>query len=903
MVDVDIDAFLQKGYWPSSRARSPNTRLLGSGTTSTQSPYVNVNVRAPRRLPPCPPPPPKVEDESEAIATEHGSEVSLVPGEEPLYRGDLEQYPILLPVHEHNPERRFVLVSTSSNPTNRTTDGTKKLPRRPKSPQGARPEPESTAYEANTCRRRPPDDEGSDKKRDTEPPRDKHRNKLDHLPAIVTDVKTPPRSPEKRPKSTARPEKGGDDYFTPRLVSRLQNGNTLSPDVIEHASRGRDRGYYHGGTSPGQDRDRNRDRERDRNRSSHHDVQYEKNLRDDRRYKEKSSTSSRASSPTHHKRRSTADLSQHTRTSSKVDREGSRKHTEPRSTANDRSGYSHSERDNASQVSTGSVEKRDSPRSSKYYYSSDEEGHRWAQAHRRHESEKIAHLEAPIDLRSDTKRRSRASSPLPSPRVSQVHEKDSVSSNPRSLTFPKEIRFTRAEQRNQPPVSRSSTGKSALTSATPMAIPVVAAAAAAAVAVTRSDSPPPPPIHGSATPRPSTVRPPSRAGSIHPDSRPPTPKLSSSPQRSARQPLDSSPLREVSRAEQPLISDKRYLDEVRAGKLPDMQYCPRRKAVAGCVDWLTLPRCDNFNICPSCYEVAFSDTEFAHQFVPAPFRATDRPIACDFGTSRFYHIAYFLMSKHRKADLTLFRNIASIGAKGQPCVGPREASRIWYSVKDPRSTRPVESFNVCSTCAKTVEILLPNLTGIFVPMDSPAEPTRGVCSMHQQNEQKFLTHFDLLEATSDRALLTKSTPDVQALAARLRDLNRAPECACDQPVRNGKWYTMLSLPDFTVCEACFGEVVWPMIKSDNSSIAANFLQSPELRPLAACQLYSPRMRQIFAEAVQQSDIRFLSSKLREREDKERDFHARIVGLDRSIIGPGWVDIEVERALREWRKWE
>ncbi|KAI1774179.1 hypothetical protein F4818DRAFT_75313 [Hypoxylon cercidicola] len=883
MVDVDIDAFLEKGYWPNSRARSPDSRFLGTNTPSSQSSYVDVIV--PRNFPRFRPPPPKVEDESEAVAKEYGSEVSLVSGEEPIYRGDVEQYPILVPVHEHNPERRFVLVPTSDS-TDDSPDSLKKLPRRPKS-RGPRPDPEPTSYEANTCRRRPPNDEDTEKKRDTGQTREKHRSKLDHLPAIVTDVKSQPRSPEKRTKSTVRSDKGDkgtDDYFSPRLSSRLQNGNTLSPDVIEHASRGRDRVYYHGGTSPSVE---------DRNRSAHN-VQYEKSPRDDRRYKDKNLTSSKPPSPPQHKRRSTADLPSQLRSPSKVTREKGRQYTEPRSPGVDRNGYSRSERDNASQVSSGSIDKRGSPPSSEYYYSSDEEGPRRIHAHRRYESESKAYLGTPTELRSSDKRRSRASSPLPSPRVSQVYEKDLVSSSPRSSTFPKDIRFSRNEQRTQPPPSRTSTGKSVLNPSAPIAIPVVAAAAAAAAVSSGS-----PPVNI----RQSAVRPPSRAGSFQPEPRSSTQKLSSSPQRQARQPIDSSPLREVSRSEPPIISNKRYLDEIRAGRLPDMQYCPRRKAVAGHVDWLTLPRCDNFNICPSCYEAAFFDTEFAHHFVPAPFRSAERPVACDFGTSRFYHIAYFLMSKHRKADLTLFRNIANIGAKGQPCAGPRETSRIWYSVKDPRSTRPVESFSVCSTCAKTVEVLLPNLTGIFVPMDSPAEPMRGVCAMHQQNEQRFLYYLDLLEAASDKALLTKSTPDVQALADRLRDLTEVPKCVHEKPVRDGKWYTMLSLPDFTVCEECFNAVVWPMIKNDNSSIAANFLESPEYRELAACQLYSPRMRQIFANAVHHADIRYLGSKLREREDKEQEFHARIVGLDRGILGPTLMDMEVDRALREWKQWE
>ncbi|KAI0840075.1 hypothetical protein F5Y06DRAFT_247498 [Hypoxylon sp. FL0890] len=892
MVDVDIDTFLRQGYWPNSRAKSPDSRF-NSSTPSSQSSYVSVT---PRKLPSnigrprTHPPPPSVEDETESLAKEYKFSVPTVPGEEPIHRGDPDQYPILLPVHEYNPERRFVLVSTSDEPS----DNVKRLPRQPKS-RGPEPEPEPTSYEANTGRKydaHTRHDEESEKKRDAHPNGEKRRSKPDHLPTIVTDLGPEPPSHEtKRPKSTARSEKDADDYFSPRLSSRLQAGTMLSPDVIEHASRGRDRAYYQGGSSPYTE---------NRNRSAHSNVQYEKSPRDDRRYKDKSLKSAQPTSPTRHKRRSTADSPEQLRASSKVDYDKARQYGEPRSPRLDRSNYARSERDTASQVSFSSVGKRESPHHGEYFYSSDEEVPHDIRSYRRRESvisnDAKPYLRTQTRWRSPDKRKSRNPSPLPSPRVSQIYERDSTSSSPRSATIPKDIKFSRSEQRPQPS-SRTSTARSLLNGGIPIAIPSVAATAATAAtpATTISSS--------STDPRKSTILLPPKAESVYSDQRSSTSTLSSSPRRQAQQSLESSSLKDVTSTNQTLAPYKRYLDEAQAGKLPDMHRCPRRKPAAGYVDWLTLPRYDNFNICPSCYEAAFFNTDFAHHFVPAPFRAADRPLSCDFGTSRYYQIAYFLTNKYRKADLALFRNIANVAAKSQPCTGDRETSRIWYSVKDPRSGYPVESFNVCYTCAKTVEVLLPNLTGLFFPMDSPAEPTRGVCAMNQENERRFLFYFDLLEAASDKALISKSTPDVQALADRIRDLTEVPECARHEPVRNARWYTMRSIPQFTVCEECFGAVVWPMIQNDNSSLAANFHKYPQKLTLAACQLYSDRMRSIFKSAVRHNDLRFLESKVNERKIKEQEYVSRIVGLDRQILGDAWVDAEIERARREWQKWE
>ncbi|KAI0885119.1 uncharacterized protein GGS22DRAFT_200176 [Annulohypoxylon maeteangense] len=907
MVDVDVDAFLRQGYWPNSRARSPDSRVLTSSTTSSQSSYVNVtSSRLPRNVSRLRnyPPPPSVEDEDDSLAKEYGSPIPASPGEEPIHRGDPEQYPILLPVHEFNPERRFVLVSTSSDSSDDHSHGAKRLPRRPKSREpnpDPEPEPELTSYEANTGRKydaRAHHEEESEKKRDAQPNHEKRRSKLDHLPTIVTDIKSEPRSPDevRRPKSAARSDKGGDDYFSPRLSSRLQEGNTLSPDVIEHASRGRDRAYYQGGSTT---------HTHHRNRSSHSNIQYEKQSpRDERRYKEKPIQSAKSTSPNHHKRRSTADSPPHARASSKVDYEKPRQYAEPRSPRPDRNSYARSE------IVSNSTEKRKSnPIHGEYYYSSDDEVPHEVHSHRRQESlgsDTKPFLQPAPELRSSDKRRSRRSSPIPSPRTSQIYEQESQrdppSSSPRSSTIPKEIRFSRGEQqRSKPPLSRTSTAKSLLNTSASVAIPAVVAAATAA---SMNSGPTPTDPRKSTTFPPPPPRTPPRTGPVPLGPRSSTSSLSSSPHRQPRPHIETSPLRSIISTTQPTTPYRRYLDDVQSGDLPDPHRCPRRTAAAGHVDWLTLPRCDNFHICPSCYDATFLNTEFAHHFVPAPFRAFDRPLVCDFGASRFFPIAFFLTSKYGSPDLALlFRNIANIAAKNLPCAGRREVVRSWFSVRDLRAGGTVDGFTVCFACAKTVEVLLPNLTGLFVPTEASGEPVRGVCALHQENERRFLFYFDLLEAAADKALLTKSTPDVQALADRVRESTEVPECARENPVRNGRWYVMRSMPHFTVCEECFGEVAWPMIQSDNGSLAATFHKNPQRMPLAACQLYSERMRSVFKAAVRHGDLGFLESKVRERRLREQEYHARIVGLDRNVLGAAWVEAEVERARREWLRWE
>ncbi|KAK5627169.1 hypothetical protein RRF57_002884 [Xylaria bambusicola] len=357
----------------------------------------------------------------------------------------------------------------------------------------------------------------------------------------------------------------------------------------------------------------------------------------------------------------------------------------------------------------------------------------------------------------------------------------------------------------------------------------------------------------------------------------------------------------------PISSYRRFSTEVYSGELPDIPHCPRTREEAGHIDWLTLPRCDNFNICPSCYDANFARTEFVHEFVPMPFRPRDRPRACDFGASEYYRIAWLFTRKYGRHDLGLFHSLAKIAAQVKPCTGHREVSRIWYSIKDPTSKRLIDEFTVCPACAKTVEALLPSLTGLFVPLDSPAEPTRGVCAMHHDlghDRDRFLLYFDVLEGAADRAFQTKSVPNVQAIATRIRQLAIIPPCPENQTLYNARWHTMRSVSAMSVCPECFLMVVQPLLDGrEDLTVAGDFHQRPGPKERATCTLYSDRMRGIFHRAVMKRDLAYLKAKVNERADKKRECEARLEALQRQGLRTPWTATEQERIVREWKRFE
>lgn len=163
-------------------------------------------------------------------------------------------------------------------------------------------------------------------------------------------------------------------------------------------------------------------------------------------------------------------------------------------------------------------------------------------------------------------------------------------------------------------------------------------------------------------------------------------------------------------------------------------------------------------------------------------------------------------------------------------------------------------------------------------------------------------YFDAIETTSDRAQLEKTTPDLQNLADELEKMTSVSECREDGVVVNGYWHIMQYLPSFTVCGECFEDVVRPRLK-DDSVIARNFYAKPQRIKEATCQLYSPRMRDVFNKACRLNDPEYLEKKAKQRKEIELDIQDRLRRLYQSKEREDWVEEQVSRLVREWEQWE
>lgn len=789
-----------------------------------------------------------MEDEVDSLAKEYDALNIEAPAEEEVQsRGDVEQHPVILEVHEHNPERRFVLVPNSDGSQAKAKDDDSDSEKRKEGRPGdkkLKAPPSDRKYEPVFDEKLSAPDER---------PAVGRRKSRQDLPPIDTHMRQEPSPEHHRTRSAVgtRP----DGFFT-RPSSQFRD-DMLSPDIIKQGSSRRERPYYDYGTPTSNPR------------RMAHERSYS-NFAEERRGEKPQRRES--VSPAHGARsESNPDTRKSRRRLSNDPASEFRYKDDPRSSRREtNTPY----RRDSEMPQSASIPRPRGPRPDETGSSIRTSGRRRGNSASIHQyAEPIPSSEKERDVPKDDRSRSRDPTiPIPVLPPSASTPAQEMPINPRaSATFP----ITSEEHQGHLPypddVPTGGTGRSPAypTQATPSA------------------SMPDIPILSSTSPERSFEGP---------------QMASPTNTKSPAWPPSFDPERDGAPPDQEVGSYRRYSEGRGGNSIPKFTECQRKEPVVGKVDWLTLPRTD-FNICPDCYQGVFANTEYRTQFQPM-LRPTDRPIACDFGSSPWYRIAWLLTLKNEHSDLRLFYQVDNVAtaSRNQPCPGSRNAPRNWFTVRDPYKRRVVPKFTVCYQCAKTVEVLLPSLMGTFIPLDSRPEPLSSICALHfKPLRKRFALYFDTLETTADKAVKSSEPPDISALASKIERLSAVEECREDSPIPDSYWHTMQYLPEFTVCADCFDEVVRPRL--GNNIIARNFYKEPQRMQLATCQLYSERMREIFKKACRRNDPKYLRARVLERLQVEADIHSQLVQLDKERHDEAWIEEQVGKLIREWKKWE
>ncbi|OAL29989.1 hypothetical protein AYO22_01895 [Fonsecaea multimorphosa] len=289
--------------------------------------------------------------------------------------------------------------------------------------------------------------------------------------------------------------------------------------------------------------------------------------------------------------------------------------------------------------------------------------------------------------------------------------------------------------------------------------------------------------------------------------------------------------------------------------------CPRSRPIAGHHDWYTIRDMPFLDFCPSCMSF-LGATRFRDYFIPSLPKEARRPTACAMSFP-WLRVAWLQSIRQDRKDLSLVWQIANGPPAGtKPCAGTKVDMRRWYHLTDPRTKKPVDNFDICSACVRNIDLIFPTLQ--FCVFDRPQEKKEQekICNLNTTSRH-FLPVLNELERLAERSKETVRHRDFQEFVDFIRRISRNRHCVKDTLLATQSWHYISDLPEFTICEECYEEVVWPL---RDRPIARDVSKTLKLVPVlrknsslrgTSCQLYSDRMRRVFYDAVNRNDYESL----------------------------------------------
>ena len=329
--------------------------------------------------------------------------------------------------------------------------------------------------------------------------------------------------------------------------------------------------------------------------------------------------------------------------------------------------------------------------------------------------------------------------------------------------------------------------------------------------------------------------------------------------------------------------------------------CPRSRYVAGYDDWSTIPSCPSFDVCPTCRE-AIEDTGWEGKFYPSPLRPQSVETRCDLSVP-WVRMAWLLVLQNQAPRPNVVHQIMEAIANEPPCPGRTGAVRSWYRLHNPETNRHISNFDVCPSCVRSIEAIFPNLYGVFQPTKASNTPQVRTCDLSPQS-RRFATYVDTLEQISQQAATYRRPPNILRFVHLAQQMAAVRECTRDDLVLGQPWHFMSHLSEFTVCEECYNHVVWPEIAA-GSELAGSFNRTLQVLPPSptgtSCQLYSPRMREVFRNCCHENDWVGLRTAVLQRVRVEKDLQGRLAQV-RLYGGEGAAE-EVRKLVADWKRWE
>lgn len=336
--------------------------------------------------------------------------------------------------------------------------------------------------------------------------------------------------------------------------------------------------------------------------------------------------------------------------------------------------------------------------------------------------------------------------------------------------------------------------------------------------------------------------------------------------------------------------------------------CPRPYAVYGASGWHSISGLSNLEVCVSCMHV-LGDSPLREYCYPSPRKPADEAVTCALSRP-WIRIVVARCLKEGKPDIGLLQSLSTMPPDMLDCPGRQSDIRRWYHVQDPSTRTPVQGFNVCTACVRSVELVFPSLLREKIfhrPENKP--PAERYCNLHPGSKHFYsiIDRLDKLAKWCKRKQLR--TEDISDFGEFVRQKARYRECARDAMLATQLWHFMPALPEFTICEECYEEVVWPL---NERPIARDVVMTLQKVPIArpahyvagiSCQLYSDRMRKVFKDAVNRGDFEALRSAALTRYNVEHRLQEKQRQFDVDLRNGMDVRADMERNISAWKQYE
>ncbi|KAK1535468.1 hypothetical protein CPAR01_09010 [Colletotrichum paranaense] len=263
-----------------------------------------------------------------------------------------------------------------------------------------------------------------------------------------------------------------------------------------------------------------------------------------------------------------------------------------------------------------------------------------------------------------------------------------------------------------------------------------------------------------------------------------------------------------------------------------IQLCPRAQAVsAPDRTWFWSSRVPSgFLVCEACYWDYFHDSPEGQSF-QATRMSTTQLTTCAMGQ---VNVLIPVGRAVSYGEFNMFWYVMQSLSQQKPC-DPQGASGIaWYTLQD-----NLPDFDICGACmAGTIASM--RMTHLFKPKHVPANETR-LCSF---NVFSYPRAMPLIQKFAESAYID----DYRPLSNLVTDLSAAPNCPkIDRDLaKNRRWW---GWDDVHICEECY------ILVAKKTTLEKHFvMKGDHVVESRLCDLYSPRMRQLYKEACQTQQL-------------------------------------------------